>query len=361
MGGLPRKGYELDQIRRESGQPSLTLDGGSLLFKPDVPATPASREAGRIAAAAIVQAYNLMAYDAVGISGQDLEDGVKFLLELRESAKFAWLSANLFDKTNTRPLFRPGVIRQIGKLRVAIVGLTNPPSKTTARNLDYRLRDWRAVMPGVIADLKPAPDFLILLTGYDLDTCRKIAAAWPGIDLIISATGEVNREPELLTPTTLLIQSYRQGEFLGVLSVARQANRQWQENLEALLSRKQEELRRLTEKSERLRNQPGSQERYRQFQTWVRIKANEIEAVEAEIRQRQDQAPATTFQNRFIALSPKIPGQRDVQILVDRTRAKIMANANTHHAGQPQKRPVRKIRPGNRDSLSRRTPDRGKN
>ena len=98
LGGLPKKAFQFETIAEKEGAlPRLTLDAGNLLFKHDHIA-PGQKEEAEMTAAAIVKAYNLMGYDAVGIGSRDLIAGLPPLLSLQHKAKFAWLSANLVAK-----------------------------------------------------------------------------------------------------------------------------------------------------------------------------------------------------------------------------------------------------------------------
>lgn len=220
MGGLSKKASQLKTLRSNQRTPQLTLDGGNLLFKGK--STPGRNEQARLTAATIVEAYNRMGYQAVGIGTGDLSGGSDFLHELAVKSKFTWLSANLVYKKTTRPLFPDHLSLVAGKLRIAIIGLTNHlrPTASPLEN-SVELKPWREVLPGVMAGLLPAPDMVILLTDYESEECRAIAAATPGISLIIAAGSNAsNITPQQFTDHTLLAQTGSQGKYLGVMNIA---------------------------------------------------------------------------------------------------------------------------------------------
>jgi len=320
LGGLSKKAFQVEENRRDSNLPVLVIDGGALLFRSEQTDPDQAGQAG-IIATALVDSYNLMAYDAVGVSSRDLAGGVEFLLALQDRAKFAWLSANLLDQKTGRPIFKPYLEIPAGNLRVAVVGLTDPTAELRAEiGGDYQLVEWPKILPGLIETLQERNDFIILLTGYSTANSRKIAATCPQINLIIPAFSVTNRPPEIISDTTMLTQTSRKGEYLGVLTIHPKASGRWDRGEKELLAMKRHELVILNRQEERFRDQPESQGRYRQLLEKIDKLGGQVKALEAELLKRPTREAESTFTGRFIAIKPSLPDDREVLGVIDRAK-----------------------------------------
>ncbi|MGZ3495858.1 MAG: UshA-like (seleno)protein, partial [Thermodesulfobacteriota bacterium] len=66
----------------------------------------------------MIESFNLMGYDAIGIGDDDLTLGKEFLLEISKKVSFPVLSSNLFDETSGKNLFQLSLIKQVHGIRV---------------------------------------------------------------------------------------------------------------------------------------------------------------------------------------------------------------------------------------------------
>src|SRR6266545_2201443 len=88
-------------------------------------------------------AMNALKYDSMTVGNHEYNFGLKVLEKARREAKFPWLSANTYNKGTENTHFQPYIIKEIGSVRVAILGLTTPgiPNWENAPNyvgLDFR-------------------------------------------------------------------------------------------------------------------------------------------------------------------------------------------------------------------------------
>ena len=85
----------------------LVLDAGDLLFKKySAPIPPKESKAATEKANLIIEAFNVMGYDAMGIGDDDLSLGKDVLLQVSKKAKFPILSSNVLNEASGRPLFQ---------------------------------------------------------------------------------------------------------------------------------------------------------------------------------------------------------------------------------------------------------------
>lgn len=291
MGGLSKKAYQFNRLREE--KKSLLLDGGALLFKTNSIARGHELQA-RITAEGIVNAYNTMGYAGVGVSSQDLASGLDFLLEMQKKSQFAWLSANIIDKTTGKPLFKPTISRQINGRRITILGLTDQlPANSPPLNDQTEIRLWQDTLPAIIAKLGKEHDFLILLTNLPENICRKIAETYPAINLIINAKNSaISRPPLVMAKATTLVWTGNQGKYIGIMDIS------WLET---------------GEKQEAIRQNPGG--------------SNKLSA--------EASAPFFSYKNRFMAMSSSVPDHPAVHEIVSKTRE--LVNKPTGAAAEDRK------------------------
>jgi hypothetical protein len=114
-GGLARRGAWGKDLR-ESEKGILVSDAGDLLFKKylhPIPENELTAMAGKTHL--IIESFNLMGYDAMGIGDDDLTLGKEFLLEISRKANFPFLCSNLLDETSGKNLFQTSLIKEINQ------------------------------------------------------------------------------------------------------------------------------------------------------------------------------------------------------------------------------------------------------
>jgi len=119
--GLARVAAAVRAVRAE-GKPTLLLDSGDTIEGAPVEAMVFS---GSIPDRGdpIVRAMNLLGYDAMAVGNHEFNFGLARLRKSRGEAKFPWLSANTVGEGG-KPAFAPYAVREIGGVRVGILGLT---------------------------------------------------------------------------------------------------------------------------------------------------------------------------------------------------------------------------------------------
>jgi len=171
--------------------------------------------AGRV----IVEAMNAMGYDAMSVGEYDLAAGLALLKAREKEAEFPFLSANLVTADDSQLILKPHVILERGGVRFGILGLTDPGTEELAERDKATLLDPVQVARQYVPELRDKVDILIVLSSLGLEEDKALAAAVPGIDIIVGGnTGRVMRAPERVGDTLVVQQGYR-GEWLGRLQV----------------------------------------------------------------------------------------------------------------------------------------------
>ena len=161
------------QKERETSANVLLLDAGNTLTGDRILALESK---GRI----VVEAMNLMRYDAMALGEQDLQLGPSELRERMAEATFPFLSANV-DLEGA--LFaQPYVIKELGGHQVAIVGLTGP---SAGEMHGFQVRDPLKTALELVPQLQSKADIIILLAHVGQAVEEQMQQNVAGIDVIV--------------------------------------------------------------------------------------------------------------------------------------------------------------------------------
>lgn len=201
-GGLPARLSVVEKVRKENPN-LLLLDAGNIntgnaisnLFKakPDV------------------LGYNLLGYDAMTIGHHDFDQGLGGLETLSKLAKFPFVTANIRQSTGEKiPFFRPYLIKEVGGIKVGIIGLTTPATLVIGNQAmkgQITIDSPVDVAKKLVVELRPKVDLLLLLTNLGMDKegkglAQKVVTEVPGIDLVIDGH-TMQSIPEVFWQTNL--------------------------------------------------------------------------------------------------------------------------------------------------------------
>ena len=175
-----------------------------------------------------VLAMNALHYDAMAVGNHEYNFGLKVLEKARSEANFPWLSANTYRASTDKTAYQPYLVKVVGGVRVAILGLTTPgvPYWDNPENyagLEFRepvaeAKKWVSLLHtqekadlvvvamhmGLEEDLRTGLRTPNLIPSEN--TALAIARQVPGIDVILM--GHTHREvPALFVNGVLLTQA----------------------------------------------------------------------------------------------------------------------------------------------------------
>jgi hypothetical protein len=210
-GGFSKR-QQLIEDFRQSRPAVLVVDAGDLF--PDRP--------NAVKTKYVAQAVDRAAYDAVALGDQEWLLGLPQLTRMATEHKLPFICANVRSE-NSEPLFQPHVIREAGGLKVGIFAVVADEA------YGFPPREWRKglkVEPPIeaakreVKDLKEAGcQVIVALSHQAIYKTRELAAAVPGIGVIVSGHDEkVLVKPEKIGQT-LLVAIGEEGNFLGAIGV----------------------------------------------------------------------------------------------------------------------------------------------
>lgn len=167
----------------------------------------------------LIDAMNLLGYDAMVIGDLDLQLGPDILRQRIQDAQFPILSANVMVVGENKLLARPYIVLDMGGHKVGIIGLTwdgisadDPVIKD-----QFLLLKADIVLPQYVTEVSRRADIIIVLSNMGFEEDQRLSSAVPGIDLIVGGRSRIpmNEAWRNQTTGTLLVQAGAQGEWIG--------------------------------------------------------------------------------------------------------------------------------------------------
>ena len=175
-------------------------------------------------------------YDAMAVGNHEYNFGLKVLEKARSEANFPWLSANTYDEGTTNTHYKPYIVKEVGGVRVGILGLTTPGVPTWENKPNYAGLEFHEPLPEakkwvpVLRDKERADVVVVAMhmgVEEDLRTGQlnpgsvlnenqaiTIARQVPGVDVIFM--GHTHRDvPDLFVNGVLLTQANHWGRHLA--------------------------------------------------------------------------------------------------------------------------------------------------
>ena len=209
FGGVAQRAYLVSEHRRESG--ALVLDAGNLLFRSLVAVGPDAGDYRKVNALALVDAYGLMAVDAVNVGPRDLVAGLEYLQRLQRRASFPFLSSNLVDPDTGDSIFTPQLVLDRDGASVAVLGVL--PGGMVGRG--YVTTDpLDAVRDAAAQARADGADRVVLLSALGLDDSRVIARKVRDLDAVLVAGERTHTDPPPRVRGTPLVAAGSRGKFL---------------------------------------------------------------------------------------------------------------------------------------------------
>ena len=214
-GGYARIATLVNQIRAENPEHVLFCDCGDTLHG----TFPAQKTQGQ----AMIPVLNSMGLDAM-TAHWEFAYGPEGFAQLTGELGYPMLAVNVYDKATKKRFFPPYSIKEIGGLRIGIVGIaSNIIDKTMpppfSEGLEFTLG--REELPGIIDILhtKENVDLIVLISHLGFSQDMKLLSEVQGIDVCLSGHTHNRLYKPAIMGETLVIQSGCHGSFLGRLDL----------------------------------------------------------------------------------------------------------------------------------------------
>lgn len=215
VGGFARISQFVKKLREEN-QNVLFVDGGDL-FHGTAPLVFSKGEA-------ILPLLKQMSLDAFVPGNWDFAYGKEQILALTENLPFETFACNVFDDQTNKTIFAPYGVKEIGNVKVGLVGLTYPYVDITmpkAFSKGLVFNKGLEQLPDHIAKLKSeAVELIVLISHMGLPLDVKLAEMVPGIDVILSGHSHDRVIEPIVANNTVIVQAGSSSSFVGQLDVS---------------------------------------------------------------------------------------------------------------------------------------------
>lgn len=172
----------------------------------------------------------MMGYAAVNVGAHELAVGVADVLRFGKLAKVAMLSANIRDAKTHEPIFQATWIRQVGPLKVGMIGLVtqnvvDPGKLVIDRGME--ILDPISVARELVPQLRQqGVELVVVLSQLHRADIEALANRVPGIDLILGSTdSDLTMQPVTMGSQTLFVDAYTKGKYMAQVSIDVRAKR----------------------------------------------------------------------------------------------------------------------------------------
>jgi 2',3'-cyclic-nucleotide 2'-phosphodiesterase (5'-nucleotidase family) len=178
----------------------------------------------RLRAETIFHAMERMGYDAMNVADGELSLGMPFFDRLSNKSTMALLSATFAYRDAKDRVYRPYIIKKIGKMRIGIIGLTAagflPVSlKDGMSGRVIQPVDARSALRQVLPAVRRKSDIVILLSHLGVAGTKALLQEklGHGIDIAIVGHDWAIQQKPIRIGNTIVVENSMNGEYLGKL------------------------------------------------------------------------------------------------------------------------------------------------
>lgn len=214
-GGYARISTVVKQIRSENDGRILFCDGGDTIH--------GTYTALKTQGQALIPILNSLGIDAM-TAHWEFAYGPKVFHQRVVELNYPMLANNVYNKETKQPLFPSSIIKEIGGLRIGVVGIasniidkTMPPSYS--EGIYFTLG--KEELPSIIDMLRTQEkvDLIVLLSHLGFPQDMKLLSKVKGIDVCLSSHTHNRLYKSVLIGKTIVLQSGCHGSFLGRLDL----------------------------------------------------------------------------------------------------------------------------------------------
>ena len=208
-GGLARRAQMIESIRKDD--PSvLLLDCGAVF------------DDQRDTAELMLNAMELMGYDALDLGSPEFLFGREFLEHTRSSVSFPYIASNLLYGGSRLSWTRDYIIKEVGGIKIAILGVLDPDGlaqlshQEQVKGLEVIPPD--AALNRLLPEVRGKADLVILLSQFGAEKTLALVKAVKGIDVAISS-GSDDQFPGKAPENTVLLHTLYLGRTMGLVKI----------------------------------------------------------------------------------------------------------------------------------------------
>jgi len=208
LGGIAYLAGYVDRLRPE--KPTLLLAAGDMLQ--------GHNWANLTRGKGVVELMNAMKFDAMVVGNHEFDFGEEVLKRRLAEARFPVLAANV----EGFPALKPYVVKTVGRVRVAVIGVVTPdtPITTNPRNVaGLKFLSPEDTVRRYLKELRGEAEIFVVLSHQGLPGDRALAEKVPGIDVIVGGHSHTRIDSPVTVGSTIIVQAWDHAKALGVLDL----------------------------------------------------------------------------------------------------------------------------------------------
>ena len=214
-GGYARIATIFNQIRAENPNKTLVFDCGDTIH--------GTYAAVKTKGKALIPILNYLDFDAM-TAHWEFAYGPEHLKKLTKNLNYPLLAINCYRESNNELLFEPWIIKEIGKLKIGIIGIAATiVDKVMPSNFSKGIyfTMGNEELPYYIKKLRndEKVDLIVVISHLGFPQEMKLASDVDGIDILLSSHTHNRLYKPAIVNNTILIQSGCHGSFIGRLDL----------------------------------------------------------------------------------------------------------------------------------------------
>ncbi len=209
-GGAVFLAAKIEELRADPAVPTLLLAAGDMIQ--------GDNWANLFQGRSVIELMNTLAFDGMVMGNHELDFGQAVLKERISEAAFPVLAANV----QGIPELKPFMIREIGGVRVAVIGLVTehtPTSTHPANAVGLTFLSPRATLEAYLPELRRRAEVVIVLTHLGHEADRRLAEQVSGVEALIGGHSHTRVADAPRINNALVLQAWEHGKALGVLDL----------------------------------------------------------------------------------------------------------------------------------------------
>lgn len=176
-----------------------------------------------------IQLMNLLKPDAFTLGNHEFDYGRESLVDILKEASFPVVSANLIDTKTGKPFAGTYIIKQFGKVTVAVIGLMTTELPTLSipsnvKNLD--VKPLAETVNELVPQLKKeGADIIVALTHQGVSEDSMLAVHAPDLDIIVGGHSHTPLFRPKRVNGILIVQAGSRGRWIGKIDLTIDADR----------------------------------------------------------------------------------------------------------------------------------------
>lgn len=175
----------------------------------------------------MIAGMNELKFDAMSLGNHEFNYGMDFVSRFKKAAKFEILCGNVFSKADNQPLGKPYIIKEIGGVKVGIIGVVTPHiTKWDGPNLkDYNVTNPSEEAKKIAEKLRPQVDVMIatIHAGENSeygggDSARELAKAVPDLAAIVAGHAH-SKIDQVKEGNVIITEPGSNGEYLSKIDI----------------------------------------------------------------------------------------------------------------------------------------------